>query len=141
MYKRQVEIEVEQPTKRLAQPNPNRRRVITHQEPRHESESAAAGASEAIGECERTAAAGDLGAEVGGRIKLGRRSYNLDPQTKSVPSGSAKNVKLKPAKSKDAVRIAKALRKGRKATAKLTVALSDGVGNLKSSKLSVKLKR
>ena len=51
-----VEIEVEQPAKRLPQSSPHRRGVITHQESRHERKSPAAGAREAVGKRERALA-------------------------------------------------------------------------------------
>ena len=83
----------------------------------------------------------NLDAEGNGRVKVGKRSYALKPQSKSVFSGSSKNLKLKPKKSKDAKKIAKALKKGKKAKAKLTVKLTDEAGNTKTEKLSVRLKR
>ena len=83
----------------------------------------------------------DLEAQGKGKIKVAKKSYKLKPQTKSVSSGSSKNLKLKPKKSKDAKKIAKALKKGKKAKAKLTVKMTDDLGNKKSQKLSVKLKR
>jgi hypothetical protein len=83
----------------------------------------------------------DLDAKGSGKVEFGSNSYRLRPRTKSVPSGKSKNLKLKPKKSKDAKRIAKALKKGKRATAKLTVKLADAAGNKKTKKLSVKLKR
>ena len=83
----------------------------------------------------------NLDAEGSGTVKVGKKSYKLKKQTKSVSSGSSKTLKLKPKKSKDAKKIAKALKQGKKAKAKLTVKLTDEAGNSKSTKLSVKLKR
>ena len=83
----------------------------------------------------------DLEAKATGKVKVGKQSNKLKKQTKSVSSGSSKNLKLKPKKSKDARKIAKALKKGKEAKAKLTVKLTDEAGNKKSQKLSVKLKR
>lgn len=82
----------------------------------------------------------DLTVQARGKIKLGKKSYNLRPQTKSVPAGSSKDLKLKPKKSKDAKKIAKALKMGREAKAKLTVKLTDGLSNTKTETLSVTLK-
>lgn len=83
----------------------------------------------------------DLDAKVTGKVEVRRRSYKLKPVTESVSSGSSKNLKLKPTKSKDAKEIAEALKRGKKARAKLTVKLSDEAGNKKAEELSVKLKR
>ena len=58
-----------------------------------------------------------------------------------VVAGKSKTLKLKPKRSKDSKKIAKALKKGKKAKAKLTVKLTDGVGNVVTEKLGVKLKR
>ncbi len=83
----------------------------------------------------------DLDAKASGKVKLGKKSYKLKPASKSVSSGKQKNLKLKPKKSKDAKKIAKALKQGKKAKAKLTVKLTDEAGNKKTEKLSVRLKR
>ncbi len=50
-------------------------------------------------------------------------------------------MKLKPKRSKVAKRLAKALRKGKRAKAKLEVKLTDGAGNTTKINLNVKLKR
>ena len=68
---------------------------------------------------------------------VGKKSYKLKSLSKSVPSDKSKNLKLKAKQRKDAKKIAKALKQGKKAKAKLT----DEVGNRKSQKLKVKLKR
>ena len=83
----------------------------------------------------------NLDARAKGKIKLGGRSYKLKPKTKSISAGKNKNLKLKPKKRKDAKKIAKALKQGKKAQAKLTVEPSDEAGNKTTEKLSVKLKR
>ena len=82
-----------------------------------------------------------LDASATGKVKVGKKSYKLKSASKSVASGEKKTLKLKPKKSKDAKKIAKALKQGEKAKAKLTVKLTDEVGNKKSKKLKVKLKR
>jgi hypothetical protein len=53
-----VEVEVEQPAKRLAQPGTHRRGFVAHQEAGHEPEPSAARAGEAVGERERAAGGG-----------------------------------------------------------------------------------
>ena len=83
----------------------------------------------------------DLEAKATGKVKVGKKSYKLQPQSKSVNSDQSKNLKLKPKKSKDAKKIAKALKRGKKAKAKVTVKLTDEAGNARSEKLSVTLKR
>ena len=83
----------------------------------------------------------DLEARGKGQARVGKRAYPLRPVTKNVTSGSSKTLKLKPKKKKDARKIAKTLKKGKKAKAKLTVKLSDEAGNEKTEKLKVKLKR
>ncbi len=82
----------------------------------------------------------DLDAEAGGKVKVGKKSYKLDTRSKSVDSGKSKTLKLKPKKPKHAKRIARSLKQGKKATAKLTAELSDDLGNTESEKLSVTLK-
>ncbi len=86
-------------------------------------------------------AAERLRARAGGKIELGSRSYKLKRKARSVRSGSSTTFTLKPAKSKHAKRIAKALRRGRKAKAKLSVRLTDEVGNSRSKRLAIKLRR
>lgn len=83
----------------------------------------------------------DVDAEANGKVKVKKKSYRLKPAFKSVGSGKNKNLKLKLNQSKDARKIAKYLKKGKKATAKLGVELSDGAGNEKTERLTVKLKR
>ncbi|MGB6423676.1 MAG: hypothetical protein WBF18_00200 [Solirubrobacterales bacterium] len=83
----------------------------------------------------------DLRAKATGKVKVKKKTYKLKPQTEAVGSGQSKTLKLKPKKSKDAKKIAKALKKGKKAKAKLTVKLTDDAGNKKTTKLSIKLKR
>ena len=73
----------------------------------------------------------DLKAKASGKVKVKRKSYKLQPQTKSVSEGKKKTLKLKPKKRKDAKKIFKALKKGKKAKAKLTVELTDEAGNKK----------
>jgi hypothetical protein len=81
-----------------------------------------------------------LTANASGKVKVKKKTYKLKPKTKSVGSGKSEKLKLK-LKKKDAKKIAKALKQGKKATAKLTVKLSDEAGNTKTEKLKVKLKR
>ncbi len=83
----------------------------------------------------------DLDAKATGKVKLANKSFKLRRKAKGVESGESKTLKLKPKKSKDAKRIARALKQGEKAKAKLKVKLIDGVGNKKTERLSVKLKR
>jgi len=83
----------------------------------------------------------NLTAKASGKVKVKQKSYKLKPQTKGVASGNKKTLKLKPKKSMDAKKIAKALRRGKKATAKLEVKLTDEAGNQKTAKPKVKLKR
>ncbi len=82
----------------------------------------------------------DLDVKASGKVKV-NPTYKLKPLTKSVGSGNSKNLKLRLKKSKDAKKIAPALKQGKKATAKLEVNLTDEAGNTKTKKLSVKLKR
>ena len=83
----------------------------------------------------------DLSAEGSGKVKVGKKSYKLKPKTADVAAGANKNLTMKPKKAKDAKKIAKALKQGTKAKAKLTVKMTDELGNTASTKLSVKLKR
>jgi Calcineurin-like phosphoesterase/Fibronectin type III domain/Bacterial Ig domain len=83
----------------------------------------------------------DLQAKATGKVNVGKRSYRLEPQTENIRSDNKETLKLKPRKRKDQKKIAKALKNGRKAKAKLKVKLTDEVGNTKTKELSVKLKR
>lgn len=82
----------------------------------------------------------DLDAKGTGKVKVKKKSYKLKPKTKSVAAGKKKTLKLKP-KKKQAKKIAKALKPGKKAIAKLKVRLTDEARNKKIKKLKVKLKR
>ena len=81
----------------------------------------------------------DLDAKASGKVTVKRKSYKLRKISKSLAQGKSATLKLKPAKSKDAKKIAKALKKS-KGKAKVDVNLSDDAGNSKKSKLSVTLK-
>ena len=83
----------------------------------------------------------ELEAKASGKIKVRKKSYKLKPKTESVSEGDEKTLKLRPKNNKQGKKIAKALKKGNKAQAKLTVKLSDQAGNKKTKKLKVKLKR
>ena len=83
----------------------------------------------------------DLDAKATGRVKVGSKSYKLQPQTKIVSKGRSRNLKLKPKKSKHATKIAKVLKRGKKAKARLKVKLTDAGGYTKTKELSVKLRR
>ena len=79
-------------------------------------------------------------ARISGTIKV-NATYKLKTRTRSVAEGTRMTLKLKPRKKRQARRIARALKNGKKAKAKLTVELSDETGNEKTVKLGVKLKR
>ncbi len=82
----------------------------------------------------------DLYAVGTGRVKLRKKTYELEARPKSVAAGEQEALKLTPTRERDTEAIAKALKAGRKATAKLTVDLSDAAGNSETAKLSVTLK-
>jgi hypothetical protein len=89
----------------------------------------------------RVTAGEDLTAKGRGRVVVGKRSYKLEPQTKSLTADDSKDLRLRPQRISDAQRIVKALRKGERVRAKMKVTLTDDAGNIRSIKLSVKLKR
>ena len=68
-------------------------------------------------------------------------THALKPRSADVAAGEKRTLKLKPRRKSGMRRIAKALSRGKSARAKLTVKLTDEVGNSTSEKLSVKLKR
>ena len=81
-------------------------------------------------------------AKATGKVKVGgKATYKLKKASKGNDPGRSAAVTLKPKKPKGAKKITKALKKGKKATAKLRVKLIDDAGNSKTKKLSVKLKR
>ena len=79
-----------------------------------------------------------LTATASGKIKI-NPTYELKPQKVKLATGETKTLKLKPKKA--AGRIAQALKRGEKATAKVTVRLTDAAGNTETEKLRVRLKR
>ena len=80
-----------------------------------------------------------LTAKATGKIKV-NPTYKLGPKKVQVAAGKTKTLKLKP-KKKAARKIATALKRGEKATAKLAVKLTDRAGNTETEKLRVRLKR
>ncbi|MBK5111898.1 MAG: hypothetical protein JJE10_11175, partial [Thermoleophilia bacterium] len=81
-------------------------------------------------------------AKATGKVKVGgKATYKLKKASKGNDPGQSAAVTLKPKKPKGAKKITKALKKGKKATAKLSLKLIDDAGNSKTKKLSVKLKR
>jgi hypothetical protein len=81
----------------------------------------------------------DLEAKATGKVKV-NPTYKLKPKTMQVAGASSKTMQLVP-KKKHGKKIVKAMKKGKKAKAKLTVKLTDEAGNTETEKLSVKLKR
>ncbi len=75
-----------------------------------------------------------------GSIKL-KAAYRLRRQAAELGGGQSKKLKLRPTKRRNATRIARALRGGKKAKAKLKLKLTDAVGNKRTDRLKVKLKR
>ncbi len=82
----------------------------------------------------------DVTATLRGKVKVAGHSYKLTTKTRGVRSGERRELRLKPAHGKQRRKIAKALRRGQKAKAKLRGKLVDGAGNVKRKKLKVKLK-
>ena len=80
-------------------------------------------------------------AGAGKAARASGRGYRLKRQVRQGDPGRGKVVKLKPSKRKHTRKIRKALKKGKKARAKLKVKLTDEAGNKKTTKLKVKLKR
>ena len=81
-----------------------------------------------------------LTAKVTGQIQV-NPAYKLKSQKAKLNAGETKTLKLKPKRNSAARKIARALKRGEKATARLAVRLSDRVGNRESERLRVKLKR
>ncbi|MFN8150255.1 MAG: beta-propeller fold lactonase family protein [Solirubrobacterales bacterium] len=79
-----------------------------------------------------------LTAKASGTIKLGKSTIALKPLAQSVGPGDT-TLTLKPAKGKDAKKILKALKSGKKAKASVTVELTDAAGNSAVTKLGIKL--
>ena len=80
-----------------------------------------------------------LTAKATGEIKV-NPTYELKPKKVRVAAGKSKTLKLRPKKTK-AKKIARALKRGEKAKAKVTVKLTDPAGNRETEKLRVRLKR
>jgi DNA-binding beta-propeller fold protein YncE len=86
-------------------------------------------------------AAEDLTAKGAGKIRVGKRAYKLKRTVKRLSSGERKSLSLKPKRTSAAKQIVRALKRGKKARAKLVVTLIDQAGNRERHKLGVKLKR
>ena len=82
-----------------------------------------------------------LTAKITGKLIVKRRGFRLQAKTKQLSAGQTKGLKLKPSKKRDQRQVAKALKRGKRAKAKLRARLSDQAGNTKTTKLSVSLKR
>ena len=80
-----------------------------------------------------------LTAKATGKIRV-NPTYKLKPRKGSLDPGETKKLRLKPKKAK-AKKIATALKRGEKATAKLRVRLTDLAGNRETERLRVGLKR
>jgi hypothetical protein len=70
-----------------------------------------------------------LTAKATGKIRMGKASYRLKPLVKQIPSGQSKVLKLRLKRGANGTRIARALARGKRATARLTVRLADEAGN------------
>ncbi len=116
----------------------SRIRPSAHRRRRSESSARAARRSPSRPRCRPRE---DSDAKARGKVEVGKKSYKLKRETKSVISGKSKNLKLRLKRPKDARRIAKALDQGKKAVARITVKLIDEVGNVEAESFRVKLKR
>ena len=81
-----------------------------------------------------------LTAKATGKVKV-NPTHELRPQQVDLATGETRTLTLEPRKKAQATLIAAALKRGKKATAKLTVKLTDLAGNSETEKLSVRLKR
>ncbi len=81
----------------------------------------------------------DLDAKAWGKITVKGKDYKLKTVKKSVAVDESLTLKLKPAESKDAKKIAKGLKK-KNGKAKITAQLTDDSGNSSKTKLKVTLK-
>lgn len=79
-----------------------------------------------------------LAATVKGKIR-GRRTYKLKPAKREVAASGAKKIKLKPRRKRDARRIVRLLRRGKRLPVSLQARLSDGLGNRAEIGLRVRL--
>jgi hypothetical protein len=80
-----------------------------------------------------------LTARASGKIKV-NPAYRLKPKRVKLAVGETKTLRLRPKKAK-AKKVARALNRGQKATARLTVKLTDPAANSETEKLRVRLKR
>ena len=80
-----------------------------------------------------------LTAKASGEIKV-NPTYKVRPNEGQVAAGETKTLRLKPKKAK-AKKIARALKRGEKAKARVEVKLTDLAGNRETEKLRVRLKR
>jgi hypothetical protein len=87
----------------------------------------------------RVKAKEELTARAKGKVKV-NPAYKLRPEAVEVARGDARRLRLKPKKAQ-AKKIARALKRGETAKAKLTVKLTDQAGNTESERLRVRLKR
>ena len=81
----------------------------------------------------------DLDYRAAGVIRV-NRTYRLKHKVGTVEAGESETLRLRP-KPKAAKKVAGALRRGKKAEAKVSVKLTDAAGNSETEKLRVRLKR
>ena len=78
-------------------------------------------------------------ASTSGTVKLGKKRLNLAVVTAGIEAGTTAKLKLKPKGKRATKKIAKALAKGKKAKASVTVAFTDTAGNGDQETTTVKL--
>lgn len=84
-------------------------------------------------------AAENVTARASGTVKLGKNKLALSKPNVEIAAGETKALKLKPANKKSLKKIVKALARGRKAKASLTVEFTDVAGNASSIPAEVTL--
>jgi streptogramin lyase len=75
-----------------------------------------------------------------GRVRA-RSAYRLRRRSVALEEGETRKLQLRPKSRRAGRKIARALKRGKKANTKVTVKLTDEAGNKKTTRLSVKLKR
>jgi ELWxxDGT repeat protein len=82
----------------------------------------------------------DVEVEASGEVTVHGKLYRLEAVDTSIGQGTSKTLCLRPSRRKATKKVFKALR-GSKGRAKVRTALTDNLGNLSKSRLSVALKR
>ena len=89
----------------------------------------------------KVAASESVAARWTGKLRLGTKAYRLKAVAMDVAAGRRATATLKPRRRRDETKLVKALSRGKRVKAKVTVKLTDAAGNTRSATVKATLKR